>query len=168
MDYFKLYDIPVSLKVDKNLIQKKFYELSKKYHPDFHLRQESQLQEDALNKSALINEAKKVLDNSYKRLEYILKLKNMISSEEKQTLSNDFLAEMMDINEQVMEIEMGDNATVKLQNVKNDILEKENDLKKPLIYYFEQDELEIDEQGLEQLKAFYFKKKYLQRILDKL
>ncbi|MCC6448735.1 MAG: Fe-S protein assembly co-chaperone HscB [Chitinophagaceae bacterium] len=149
-------------------MQTKFYELSKKYHPDLSFRLEGLQHEEALNLSAEINEAKKTLDDSYKRLEYILKLKNIISIEEKQTLSNAFLGEMMDINEQVMELEFGDKNPIQLQKIKNEIAQKEQELKAPLAAYFEQEELMIDENGLENLKEFYFKKKYLQRILDKL
>jgi molecular chaperone HscB len=36
MNYFELYEIPVSLKPDQQLLRKKFYELSRKYHPDFY------------------------------------------------------------------------------------------------------------------------------------
>ncbi|KXK41593.1 MAG: co-chaperone Hsc20 [Bacteroidetes bacterium OLB11] len=59
MDYFTLYNIPISLKVNKEQVQTKFYELSKKYHPDLSFRLEGLQHEEALNLSAEINEAKK-------------------------------------------------------------------------------------------------------------
>ncbi|KXK41594.1 MAG: hypothetical protein UZ11_BCD004001875 [Bacteroidetes bacterium OLB11] len=66
---------------------------------------------------------------------------------------------MMDINEQVMELEFGDKNPIQLQKIKNEIAQKEQELKAPLAAYFEQEELMIDENGLENLKEFYFKKK---------
>ena len=37
MDYFQFYDIPLSFKPDQVVVKKKFYELSKTYHPDFYI-----------------------------------------------------------------------------------------------------------------------------------
>ncbi|MGH2565313.1 MAG: DnaJ domain-containing protein, partial [Ginsengibacter sp.] len=35
MNYFELFEIPVSLTVSQKEIQSKYFELQKKYHPDF-------------------------------------------------------------------------------------------------------------------------------------
>ena len=35
MTYFELFEIPVQLKVDVAALSKKFFALSKKYHPDY-------------------------------------------------------------------------------------------------------------------------------------
>ncbi len=35
MNYFELFEIPVQLKVDTRQLGKKYFELQKKYHPDF-------------------------------------------------------------------------------------------------------------------------------------
>ena len=35
MNYFELFEIPVALKVDKALLARKYFELQKKFHPDF-------------------------------------------------------------------------------------------------------------------------------------
>ena len=33
MNYFELFDIPVQLKVDKAMLEPKYFELSRKHHP---------------------------------------------------------------------------------------------------------------------------------------
>lgn len=59
MYYFELFDTPISLVVDKSALLKKYYTLSKEYHPDNFSLGNELAQEQALNMSAKINEAKK-------------------------------------------------------------------------------------------------------------
>ena len=63
MNYFELYDIPVSLKTDKREISKKYFELQKKYHPDFFSQSEEQEQSEMLEKSSMINNGYKIFQN---------------------------------------------------------------------------------------------------------
>ena len=60
MTYFELYDLPISLKIDAIQLKQKFYELSRKFHPDFFSQASENEQVDALEKSALINKAFKI------------------------------------------------------------------------------------------------------------
>ena len=65
MNYFELFDIPVSLNIDKAAITKKYVELQKKYHPDFFTQENAAMnKEEALEKSSAINKAMKVFQNS--------------------------------------------------------------------------------------------------------
>ena len=60
MNYFEMFEIPVSLIIDKAAITKKYVELQKKYHPDFFTQENEAAQEDALETSSAINKAMKV------------------------------------------------------------------------------------------------------------
>ena len=55
MTYFELFNIPVQLKVNAALLSKKFFELSKKYHPDYFATENEQMQAEVLEKSDLTN-----------------------------------------------------------------------------------------------------------------
>jgi len=55
MDYFELFNIPVSLFVDASSIKKKFYELSRKYHTEFFSNTSEEEQSEALEMSAMLN-----------------------------------------------------------------------------------------------------------------
>ena len=48
MDYFELYGLPVSFNPDPKVVKHKFYELSKKYHPDFFINDEEEKQDEVL------------------------------------------------------------------------------------------------------------------------
>ena len=45
MNYFELFDSPVSLNIDKSKLAKKYFELQKKYHPDFYTQADEAEQE---------------------------------------------------------------------------------------------------------------------------
>lgn len=167
MYYFELFGIPVSLNVNKADVLKKYYQLSKEFHPDQHSMSSSSTQEKSLDMSAVINDAKKILDNPYKRLEYILKESDTIVEDEKYTLSPQFLGDMMDLNEQLMELEFEPNEHT-LTAIKNELALKEQHLYEQVKSFFESNELNLDQSELALLKDFYYKRKYLQRIAIKL
>ena len=60
MNYFELFEIPVQLKVNKDSLSGKFFELSRKYHPDYFVNKEGKAQAEAFEKSAILNKAIKM------------------------------------------------------------------------------------------------------------
>lgn len=166
MNYFTLYEIPVSLKVNDAAILKKYYQLSKQYHPDHFTLEDLTMQQESERMSAVINEARKVLENPVKRLEYILKEQGIIEEDEKYTLSAEFLGDMMELNEQLMEIEMTENVE-QLQSIKDELSKQETFLFEEVKPLFEQDELQLNASEAAQLKDYFYKKKYLQRITER-
>lgn len=107
MTYFEFYDIPVSFQVDEPALRRIFYQNSKKYHPDFHTLAGEKQQADMLELSTLNNEAYQTLSDPDRRMRYILGIKGLLTAgeEDKHTVPRDFLMEMMDINESLMELE---------------------------------------------------------------
>ena len=105
MNYFEIFGLPVQLRVDKSLLPKKYFELSKKFHPDFYSNATPGEQQHALEISANLNKAFKTFQNADETIKYVLKLKNLLQEEEKYELSPAFLMEVMDINEQLMDVD---------------------------------------------------------------
>jgi molecular chaperone HscB len=168
MTYFELFDIPVSLQVDAAVVKAKFYELSRKYHPDFFSQATEAEQEEALEKSSLLNKAFKVFTNKDETLKYVLQLKGLIEDEEKYQLSPDFLMEMMELNEALMDAKMeSDEAAI--ANLKSQISNLEIQLYDSVRSIIENYKDGVSTQeALLQVKDYYFKKKYLSRILASL
>jgi molecular chaperone HscB len=164
MNYFELFGIEPSFTIDTATIKKKFYELSRANHPDFFGGGTEEEQNTALEQSATINEAYKTLQNKDQLIKYILGLKGLIQEEEKYQLPPDFLMEVMDLNEQVMELDKADTAAVAAikaaaNNLQNEIYEA---IEPVMANYSES---VTTEKELLQVKDYYFKKKYLDRIL---
>ncbi|MCW3092331.1 MAG: chaperone protein HscB [Ferruginibacter sp.] len=161
MNYFELFAMPVSLLPDKEILVKKYFELQRKHHPDFYSQADEADQREALEKSSLVNKALKVLQDPDLTIQYVLQLKGLLTDNEKYELAPDFLMEMMELNEKLAE---EDSATFKKEV--NELYNALYDAVKNIIenYY----DSTASTENLLKLKEYYFKKKYLHRILDRM
>lgn len=161
MNYFELFGFKEAPVIDKSLVAAKYFELQKQYHPDFFTKGTSEEQEQALKFSADINKAFSIFRDEQRTIEYFLQVKGAIAADEKFALPSDFLMEMMEINEVV-----SDGNNVQAEQVVGEYEAKLINEITPVLKNYEQN-AESPEQ-LQLLKAYYYKKKYLNRILDRL
>jgi molecular chaperone HscB len=165
MNYFELFGIPVQLKVNTALLPKKFFEMSKKFHPDYFANENEQVQAEALEKSALLNKAWKTFQNPDATIKYVLLEKGLLEEEEKYELPPSFLMEVLDINEQLMD---ADEPGV-LTSLKSTIQNLQSEIYEPVKEVMENYKDGITtEKELLQVKEYYYKKKYLDRIRKQL
>lgn len=160
MNYFELFSIPVSPVVDKGLLAEKYFDLQRKNHPDFFTQASDDEQENALVQSADINKAFVIFKDENKTLEYYLQVCGAITDGEKYKLEPSFLIEMMEINETLNE---KDGVTIAAE-----MAEIEKGIYKAIEPVLNKPAKDINDVDLEKLKAYYYKKKYLRRILDRL
>ena len=163
-----MFDIPIRLKVDKQSLQKKFIELSKKYNPDYFATQAFEKQAKALEISATLNKAWKTFQNPDETIKYVLQSKGLLEDEEKYQLPPGFLMEMMEINEQLVGAKMEENAekTTHLSSVISQLSTEIYEPVKEIVEHYQ--ESITSEKELLQVKDYYFKKKYLNRIRQQL
>jgi molecular chaperone HscB len=160
MDYFELFGLPQSLSIDKSRLAQRYFELQKKYHPDFYTTATEAEKEEVLEKSAFINQALKTLQNSDATIAYVLQQKGLLEAEEKYPLPPDFLMEMMELNE-----ELTDAGTVPEER----LVAAESGLYEDVRHIVENyDTASTTEAELLQVKEYYYKKKYLQRIRERI
>lgn len=168
MNYFEFFEIPVSFKLDKAELKRTFYANSKKYHPDFFTLESEEKQMEVLELSTLNNKAYKTLSDFDKRMKYILDFKGILGEEGKNKLPQEFLMEMMDINENLMELEF-DFDQSNFEKVQNDLKSLETNLLEevnPIIENYDDNAPNEDE--LNAIKNYFLKKRYLLRIQENL
>src|SRR5262250_837005 len=73
-DYFEVFGLPRKLRIDPEALQRSFYELSRRHHPDFHQGAGAEAQARALEASALVNRAYRALRDPLARVEYLIAL----------------------------------------------------------------------------------------------
>jgi molecular chaperone HscB len=168
-NYFELYQLPVTFRPDAAAVRAKFYELSKTYHPDRFVQADEHARAESLRMAAMNNDAYKVLTDHDKTMAYIFRLNGILEEEEKYNLPPDFLMEMMDLNEAVSEYErepenkeMQEQATMALDTQ----LEQWDREVEQLIAQAEKSNMSKD--VLLQIKDYYFRKKYLLRIQERI
>jgi molecular chaperone HscB len=160
MNYFDLFGLEASPKVEKTALNKKYILLQRQHHPDFHTQLSGAELTAAEEHAALINKAYKTLMDDQSTLQYFLMGQGLIREDEKFELPPDFLMEMMELNEAMEENDAAqakrtiDDFGITLINTVNHVLNK------PVTA--------ISGGELQALKLYYYKKKYLDRILDRL
>ncbi len=167
MNYFEFYNIPESFKPDFAQIKKQFYAFSKQFHPDFHANAEDEKQQEILELSTLNNKAYQTLSDPNKVLEYVLKLHELVSEGAKPSLPADFLMEMMDINERLMEIENAEQfgeIAAEVAAIEGDMAEELNALTND----YETLNKTAKEDRLNHIANIYYRQKYLLRIKESL
>jgi molecular chaperone HscB len=115
-----------------------------------------------LEKSALLNRAYKTFQNPDETIKYVLQLKGLLEEEEKYELPPDFLMEVLEINEQLMDAEDDPEVKARLQSQVENLQSEIYEPVKEIVEHYQ--EGITSEKELLQVKAYYYKKKYLQRI----
>lgn len=121
VDYFTFFGLPRKLTLNVVALEKDFYELSRKLHPDLNAQAGSQEQEWSLQQSSLLNDAYRTLKDPIKRTQYLLKLEGVELEEQsksateqarlkgeikKQIVPPDLLEEVFELNMQLEELRM--------------------------------------------------------------
>jgi molecular chaperone HscB len=121
VDYFSFFGLPRKLSIDVATLEKGFYELSRRLHPDLNARAGSQEQAWSLEQSSLLNDAYRTLRDPIKRTQYLLQLEGVDLEEQsksaseqarasgeikKQIVPPELLEEVFELNMQLEELRL--------------------------------------------------------------
>jgi molecular chaperone HscB len=110
-DYFEVFGLPRKLQVDLEALQRRFYDLSRRHHPDFHHGENAATQAQALEASALVNRAYRALRDPVARVAYLIALEEGREVREETTAKPqapmDLLAEMLEVQEALEDAKSG-------------------------------------------------------------
>jgi molecular chaperone HscB len=119
VDYFAFFDLPRKLDLDIARLERDFYELSRRLHPDLAVRADHREQEWSLEQSSRLNDAYRTLKDPVKRTQYLLHLEGIHLEEQskaatekaraageikKQVVPPDLLEEVFELNMQLEEL----------------------------------------------------------------
>ncbi|HEX9198186.1 MAG TPA: Fe-S protein assembly co-chaperone HscB [Acidobacteriaceae bacterium] len=119
MDYFDIFSLPPHLVIDTPALERSFYALSRRLHPDRFAARPAAEQEAALAESSRLNDAYRTLRDPVARTEYLLKLEGVELEEQssaataaarasgttkKQVVPEDLLEEAFELNMQLEEM----------------------------------------------------------------
>jgi molecular chaperone HscB len=118
-DYFEFFSLPRKLVVDVPALEKQFYVLSRRLHPDRFAARPVAEQEAALAESSLLNDAYRTLKEPVARTQYLLTLEGVeleeqsraatdaaraSGTEKKQIVPPELLEEVFELNMQLAEM----------------------------------------------------------------
>src|SRR5262249_21912434 len=121
MDYFSVFGLPRKLKLHTGWLEKEFYRLSRKLHPDVYARASADEQSWSLQRSSLLTDAYRTVKDPIARTEYLLGLEGVQLEEQsrsatdkaratgeqkQQVVPPDLLEEVFELNMQLEEMRM--------------------------------------------------------------
>ncbi len=114
MTYFDVFGLPCKLVLDVSALERAFYKLSRKLHPDLYAQATMQEQQWSLEQTSLLNDAYRTLKDPVRRTEYLLRLEGVeierdkSSGDEKKDsrVPADLLEEVFELNMQLEEMRM--------------------------------------------------------------
>ncbi len=121
-DFFSFFGLPRKLEVDEAALEKEFYQLSRKLHPDLYSRASAREQHWSLEKTSQLNDAFRTLKDPITRTEYLLNLEGIqleeqskvateqaraFGVEKKQTVPAELLEEAFELNMMLEEAKAG-------------------------------------------------------------
>jgi molecular chaperone HscB len=113
-DYFSFFGLPRKLRIDESELEKTFYSLSRRFHPDYFMGGDEQEQQASIERSSMLNDAYRTLRNRISRVSYLLTLEGYREAEKKAPA--ELLEEVFELNMQVEELKaakkMGDDDEV--------------------------------------------------------
>jgi molecular chaperone HscB len=126
VDYFTFFDLRRKLNLDLSALEREFYSLSRKLHPDLYTGSDAREQGWSLQQSSRLNDAYRTLKDPIRRTEYLLRLEGVElegqskaateearnTGQKKQIVPPDLLEEVFELNMQLEELrankKMGD------------------------------------------------------------
>jgi molecular chaperone HscB len=120
-DYFAFFGLPHKLNLDVAVLEREFYKLSRKLHPDLYARAGKAEQDWSMEQTSLLNDAYRTLKDPIRRTEYLLHLGGVEREEQskaatekarasgdlkKQVVPPDLLEEVFELNMQLEQLRM--------------------------------------------------------------
>jgi molecular chaperone HscB len=99
LNYYDFFEIPHHLSLDLKDLERRFYALSRKWHPDRFARAGASELEEALNASAILNDGYRVLRDPIQRANYLLKENGFdIGEQQSKEVPPELLEEVFELN----------------------------------------------------------------------
>jgi molecular chaperone HscB len=136
VDYFTFFGFPRKLNLDTAVLEKEFYALSRRLHPDVFAQAEAQERTWSLEQSSMLNDGYRTLKDPIKRTEYLLRLEGVELEEQskqatekarqtgelkKQVVPADLLEEVFELNMHLEELraqkELGEDDPALLEEI---------------------------------------------------
>ena len=101
VDYFTFFGFPRKLNLDTAVLEKEFYALSRRLHPDVFAKAADQERTWSLEQSSMLNDAYRTLKDPIKRTEYLLRLEG-VELEEQSKQATEKARETGELKQQVV------------------------------------------------------------------
>ena len=163
MTYFEFLGLDRKLAIDPKDLEKRFYSLSRQYHPDMHSRKSQAERDQAEENTAILNDAYRALKDPIARAEYLLKLEGFdIGEQGSKDVPPELLEEVFELNMALEEMDVPQiEAARERFDGMRDELDREMQLK------FEEWDRDGSRETLAAIRKLLNHRKYISNLIDK-
>lgn len=171
-NFFEFFGLEPKLRVDAETLQKRFYELSKQWHPDRHGRKSPDEQAEALEATSILNDGYRTLRDPVKRAEYLLKEEGFpIGEQRSKDVPPELLEEVFELNMMLEELKGGDSdARGQLETARGNFAKLQSDVDHHLESLFAKydagaPESDTAKQALQEVRGLLNRRRYIDNLL---
>jgi molecular chaperone HscB len=132
VDYFSYLGLRQKLNIDLDELERRFYTLSKRFHPDYHYTSSEFEQEVSLEKSTLLNKAYTTLRDPVERAKYVIQLYWGEVPKEEKRVPQELLMEVMTLQEKLQEAKVETDGT-RRESLKDQVALMKSGLEKKMM-----------------------------------
>jgi molecular chaperone HscB len=164
-NFFQFFGLEPKLCVDADALQKRFYELSKQWHPDRFTRKSAEEQSEALEATSILNDGYRTLKDPVKRAEYLLKEEGFpIGEQRSKDVPPELLEEVFELNMMLEELKSGDSdARGQLETARGNFAAMQADVDKQLQGLFSK--FDATKAGLPEIRGLLNRRRYIDNLL---
>ena len=171
-DFYEFFGIDRKLTVDTEALQKRFYELSRQWHPDRFSGRSAEEQTHALEATAVLNNGYRTLRDPVKRAEYLLTEEGFpVGEQRSRDVPPELLEEVFELNMALEELKEGDDsARPQLGAAKENFAGIKASVDKELINLFEkydaaEPQSETAKQALHEIRGVLNRRRYIENLI---
>lgn len=167
-DYYELLGLPRSLRLSLEDLQQRYYDLSRKLHPDRFMRKPEAERQRALEMSSTLNDAYRTLKEPIKRAHYLLNLEGFDMGEQRsKDVPPELLEEVFELNMVLEEMRGGDeSARPQLAQAEGNFTKLLSDVDRQLSELFGQYDQSRSREMLAEIRGALNRRKYIQNLVD--
>jgi molecular chaperone HscB len=171
-NFYQFFGLEPKLRLDLESLQKRFYELSRHWHPDRYTRKSASEQAEALEATSILNDGYRTLRDPVRRAEYLLKEQGFpIGEQRSKDVPPELLEEVFELNMMLEELRGGDeSARPQLESAKENFVKLQTDVDHTLETLFgkydaAEAESETAKQALHEVRGLLNRRRYIDNLL---
>jgi molecular chaperone HscB len=167
-DYYALLGLDRKLNLDMQDLQQRFYDLSRRLHPDRFMRRPERERRYSLDASSVLNDAYRTLKDAVKRATYVLKQEGFdIGEQRSKDVPPELLEEVFELNMALEEMRSGDDsARPQLEQAENSFTNMLGDTDAQLASLFARYDASPSRDTLTEIRAVLNRRKYILNLLN--
>jgi len=171
-NFYDFFGLDRRLTIDHEALQKRFYELSRHWHPDRFTRKSAEEQAQALEATAVLNDGYRTLRDPVKRAEYLLTEEGFpIGEQRSKDVPPELLEEVFELNMALEELKDGEeSARPQLEAAKENFAGLRAGIDRELESLFAKydasdSESETAKQALHEIRGVLNRRRYIENLL---